>query len=54
MPPYPAAATITVPALVDRTLVTLDGQQKATAKDGSFDVTLAPLEARVYIAAPPA
>ena len=50
----PAAATITVPALVDRTLVTVDGQQKATAKDGSFDVTLAPLEARVYIAAPPA
>ncbi len=50
----PASATITVPALVDRTLVTLDGQQKATAKDGSFDVTLAPLEARVYVAAPPA
>jgi hypothetical protein len=50
----PASATITVPALVDRTLVTLDGQQKATAKDGSFDVTLAPLEARVYIAAPSA
>ena len=50
----PASATITVPALVDRTLVTLDGQNKATAKDGAFDVTLAPLEARVYIAAPAA
>jgi hypothetical protein len=48
----PATATITVPALVDRTVVTLDGQDKATAKDGTFDVTLAPLEARVYIAAP--
>jgi hypothetical protein len=47
-----ANATITVPALVDRTLVTLDGQHKATAKDGAFDVTLAPLEARIYIAAP--
>jgi hypothetical protein len=40
--------------LVDRTLVTLDGQYKATAKDGAFDVTLAPLEARIYIAAPSA
>jgi chitodextrinase len=48
----PASATITVPALVDRTLVALDGQQRATAKGGAFDVTLAPLEARVYIAAP--
>jgi hypothetical protein len=50
----PASSTITVPALVDRTLVTLDGQHKATAKDGAFDVTLAPLEARIYIAAPTA
>ncbi len=50
----PASATITVPALVDRTLVTLDGQHKATAKDGAFDVSLAPLEARIYIAAPSA
>jgi hypothetical protein len=50
----PASATITVPALVDRTLVTLDGQNRATAKDGAFAVTLAPLEARVYIAAPSA
>lgn len=50
----PATATLTVPALVDRTLVTLDGQHEATAKDGAFDVTLAPLEARIYIAAPTA
>jgi hypothetical protein len=48
----PASATITVPALVDRTLVTLDGQDRAGAKGGGFDVTLAPLEARIYIAAP--
>jgi hypothetical protein len=47
-----ASATITVPALVDRTLVTLDGEHKATAKGGAFDVTLAPLEARIYVAAP--
>ena len=50
----PASATITVPALVDRELVTLDGQHKASAKGGAFDVTLAPLEARIYIAAPAA
>jgi len=49
-----ASSTITVPALVDRTLVTLDGQHRATAKGGAFDVTLAPLEARIYIAAPAA
>jgi hypothetical protein len=48
----PASATITVPALVDRPLVTLDGGNRATAKGGAFDVTLAPLEARIYIAAP--
>ena len=48
----PATATITVPALVDRTLITLDGQNKVTAKDGAFTATFAPLEARIYIAAP--
>ena len=50
----PASSTITVPALVDRPLVTLDGQHEAEAKDGAFNVTLAPLEARIYIAAPSA
>jgi hypothetical protein len=50
----PSTATITVPALVDRTLVTLDGQHEATAKDGAFTATFAPLEARIYIAAPSA
>jgi hypothetical protein len=49
-----ASSTITVPALVDRALVTLDGQHRADAKGGAFDVTLAPLEARIYIAAPSA
>ena len=50
----PATATITVPALVNRTLVSLDGQYKAEAKDGAFTASFAPLEARIYIAAPPA
>jgi hypothetical protein len=48
----PATATITVPALVDRTLVTLDGMHKVTAKGGAFTADFAPLEARIYIAAP--
>ncbi|MFL6010549.1 MAG: fibronectin type III domain-containing protein [Gaiellaceae bacterium] len=47
-----ANATITIPALVDRTLVTLDGRHKATADDGAFSASFAPLEARIYIAAP--
>jgi len=47
-----ATTTITVPALVDRTLVTLDGQHKVDAQGGAFSATLAPLEARIYIAAP--
>jgi hypothetical protein len=50
----PATATVTIPALVDRTLITLDGQHRAEAKDGAFTATFAPLEARVYIAAPSA
>jgi len=50
----PATATLTIPALVDRTLITLDGQHKAEAKDGAFTATFAPLEARIYIAAPSA
>jgi len=48
----PATTTITVPALVDRTLVSLDGQHKVQASGGSFSASLAPLEARIYIAAP--
>jgi len=49
-----ATATITIPALVDRMLVSLDGGHKAQAKDGAFTATFGPLEARIYIAAPPA
>jgi hypothetical protein len=49
-----ATATITVPALVDRTLLTIDGQQKAQASGGAFTASLAPLEARIYFAAPSA
>ena len=48
----PATTTITIPALVDRTLVSLDGQHKARASDGSFTASFAPLEARIYIASP--
>ena len=48
----PATTTITIPALVDRTLVSLDGQHKARASDSSFTASFAPLEARIYIAAP--
>jgi hypothetical protein len=42
---------IVVPALGDRPLVTLDGRS-VTAVAGSFVETFAPLEARVYVAAP--
>ena len=48
----PATATITIPALVDRTLVSLDGQHKVRARGGAFTASFAPLEARIYIAAP--
>ena len=47
-----ATATITIPALVDRTLVSLDGQHKVRASGGAFTASFAPLEARIYIAAP--
>ena len=43
--------TIIVPALGDRPLVTLDGRTVA-ATGGSFTESFAPLEARVYVAAP--
>ena len=48
----PATATITVPALVDRPLLTLDGKHKVTASGGSFTDSFGPLEARVYVAPP--
>jgi hypothetical protein len=49
----PATATITVPALGDRVVMSLDGQHRVTAAGGSFTDAFGPLEARVYIAAPP-
>jgi hypothetical protein len=47
-----SAATITVPALADRTLRTLDGLHTVTASGGSFTDTFGPLEVRIYVAAP--
>jgi hypothetical protein len=44
--------TITVPALGDRALRSLDGQHTVTAAGGSFTDAFGPLEVRVYIAAP--
>lgn len=48
----PSTATITVPALVDRKLLSLDGQHAVTAAGGSFTDSFGPLEVRVYVAAP--
>jgi hypothetical protein len=45
-------STITVPALGDRMLRTLDGQHSVLAAGGSFTDSFGPLEARVYIAPP--
>jgi hypothetical protein len=45
-------ATITVPALGDRVLRSLDGLQTVTASGGSFTDSFGPLETRIYIAAP--
>lgn len=47
-----ANATINVPALGDRQLISLDGTRSVTASSGSFTDTFAPLEVHVYIAAP--
>jgi hypothetical protein len=48
-----ATASINVPALGDRVLHSLDGLHTVTAAGGSFSDSFAPLEVRVYIAAPP-
>jgi hypothetical protein len=45
-------ATITVPALGDRMLRSLDGQHAVLAAGSSFTESFGPLEARVYIGAP--
>jgi hypothetical protein len=47
-----ATTTITVPALGDRMLRTLDGQHTVLAAGGSFTDSFGPLEARIYIAPP--
>jgi hypothetical protein len=46
------SATITVPALGDRVLRTLDGLHPVTATSGAFADNFGPLEVRIYIAAP--
>jgi hypothetical protein len=49
-----ASATINVPALGDRQLISLDGTRSVSASGGSFTDTFAPLEVHVYISPPPA
>ncbi|MEP6976599.1 MAG: fibronectin type III domain-containing protein [Thermoleophilia bacterium] len=50
----PASAAVVVPALGDRTLLTLDGTDSLTASAGSFTDSLGPLEVHVYVAPPAA
>jgi hypothetical protein len=47
-----ASASINVPALGDRVLRSLDGQDTLKASSGSFTDSFGPLEVRVYVAAP--
>jgi hypothetical protein len=47
-----ASATITVPAVGNRTLRSLDGAHVVTANAGSFTDSFGPLEVRVYVASP--
>jgi hypothetical protein len=47
-----ATASINVPALGDRVLRSLDGQQTITASGGSFTDSFGPLEVRIYVASP--
>jgi hypothetical protein len=48
----PTTSTITVPALGDRVLRTLDGQHSVLPAGGAFTDSFGPLEARIYIAPP--
>jgi len=48
----PTTATVTVPALGDRILRSLDGQHSVNAAGGTFTDEFGPLEVRVYVAAP--
>ena len=47
-----ASTTITVPAVGNRTLRSLDGSHAVTANGGSFTDSFGPLEVRVYVASP--
>ncbi|MDQ5822483.1 MAG: hypothetical protein M3540_13695, partial [Actinomycetota bacterium] len=49
----PTTGTIAVPALGDRSLVTLDGARAIASSAGSFSDTFGPLEVRVYVSSPP-
>ena len=49
-----ASDTVVVPALGDRTLLTLDGTASVAASAGSFTDSLGPLEVHVYVAPPTA
>jgi hypothetical protein len=48
----PSTAAINVPALENRSLVSLDGSHSVTAANGSFTDSFAPLDVHIYIAAP--
>jgi hypothetical protein len=48
----PTSATITVPAVGNRSLRSLDGAHSADAHEGSFTDSFGPLEVRVYVASP--
>src|ERR671935_234758 len=48
----PSTATITVPALGNRSLVSLDGTRSVTAANGAFTDTFGPLDVHIYISAP--
>jgi hypothetical protein len=47
-----ASGNVTVDALGSRQLVSLDGARSVASAGGSFRETLAPLEVRIYVAAP--
>jgi hypothetical protein len=49
----PVTSTITVPALGNRSLVSLDGTRSVTAASGAFTDSFGPLEVHIYISAPP-
>lgn len=48
----PVTTTINVPALGNRSVVSLDGTRSGTAANGTFSDTFGPLDVHIYIAAP--